>query len=232
LFQDIESPVFVSFAQRATVIVKMSKIDLKFTEELITQMVNYQITKALPPKEREHIRTLVGMVTARDVTLQRRAIRGYLSHCEKAKKQDEIWLGLLKFDAALVGLELIEFQTKLGEEIVQDAIARNLGSFGHIIYDVFNAYKKGDIQRVLTIAGTPSNGLLRKKKRVELAEKIKKFGTIPIETLADSVDIDPKELEKLVYEMINENEINAKIELVEGRLTIVQLTDETENETG
>lgn len=232
LFQDIGSPVFVSFAQRATIIVKMSKIDLQFTEELITEMVNFQITKSLPPKEREHIRTLVGMVTARDVTLQRRAIRGYLSHIEKGKKLDEIWLGLLKFDAALVGLEVIEFQTNVGQEIVQDAIARNLGSFGHIIYDVFNAYKKGDIQRVLAIAGTPSNGLLRKKKRVELAEKIKKFGTIPIETLADSVDIDPKELEKLVYEMINENEINAKIDVVEGRLTIVQLTDETENETG
>ena len=40
--------------------------------------------------------------------------------------------------------------------------------------------------------------------------------------------MDPKELESLVYEMINENEINAKIGVIEGRLCIVQL-GETEN---
>ena len=87
-------------------------------------------------------------------------------------------------------------------------------------------YQKGDIQRVLTIAGTLSDGLLRKQKRVELAEKIKKFGSVPIETLANSVEIDPKELENLVYEMINEDMINAKIDVVEGRLTIVQLNNQ------
>ena len=41
--------------------------------------------------------------------------------------------------------------------------------------------------------------------------------------------MDPKELESLVYEMINENEINAKIGVVEGRLCIVQLGENGSN---
>jgi hypothetical protein len=204
----------------------MSKDELQFSEQLIKEMIDFHILKSLLPIEREHIRTLVGMIVAREVKLQRHAIRAYLNHYENAKKLDEVWLGLLKFDAALVALELIEHQTKIGVQIVQDVLSRNLGSYGHIIYDVFNAYQKGDVPRVLTIAGPLSDSLLRKRKRIELAEKIKKFGSVPIEVLARSVEMEPAELESLVYEMIQESEINAKIDVVEGRLTIVQLDNQ------
>ncbi len=223
LVEDLDSPDFVSFSQRALTIIKLSRFDTQFVEQIIEQMVNFHITKSLPPKEMEHVRTLIGMITARDVTLQRRAIRTYLSHYEKSKKIDEIWLGLLKFDAALVSLEIIEHQTKLGVKIVQDVLMRKLGSYGHIVYDIFSSYQKGDIQRVLTIAGTLSDSLLRKQKRVGLIQKIKKFGTVPIEILARNVEIDPKELEEMIYEMISEGEIDAKIDVIEGRLCIVQL---------
>ncbi len=226
LLLDLKSPNYVLFSQKALVIVKMSKYNMNFTEKIIEQMVDYHINKSLPPKEREHVRTLIGMITARDITLQRSAISSYLSHYEDSRKLDEIWLGLLKFDAALVAVEIIEHQNKLGVQIVQDVLMRKLGSFGHVIYDVFNAYQKGDVQRVLTIAGTVSDGLLRKRKRIELAEKITKFGSVPIETLARSVEMDPSELESLVYEMINESELKAKIEVVEGRLCIVQFNDQ------
>ncbi|MFX0181786.1 MAG: PCI domain-containing protein [Candidatus Hodarchaeota archaeon] len=232
LFEDISSPDFVTFVQKALIIVKMSKHEPQFSEQLIKEMIDFQISKALPPIEREHIRTLCGMIVARDVTLQRHAIRAYLSHYEKSKKLDDVWLGLLKFDAALVALEIIEHQTKIGVQIVQDVLSRNLGSYGHIIYDVFNAYQKGDIQRVLTIAGPLSDSLTRKRKRIELAERIKKFGSIPIEVLARSIEMEPSELESLVYEMINESEINAKIEVVEGRLTIVQLNNQVGSKEG
>lgn len=226
LLEDLESPDLVTFAQRASVIISMSKHDVQFIEQLIKQLVDFHVAKSLPPIERERVRSLIGMITARDVTLQRRAIRTYLSHYEETGvKLDEIWLGLLKFDAALVALEIIEHQSKAGVKIVQDVLTRNLGSFGHIIYDIFHAYQKGDIQRVLAVAGTISNGLLRKQQRIELAEKIVKFGSVPIETLARSVEIEAKELENLVYEMIGNGEINAKIEVVEGRLTIVQLNN-------
>ncbi len=226
LLTDLESPDFVGFAQRVSVIISMSKIDVQFIEIFMKHVVDYHVSKSLPPIEREHVRTLIGMITARNVTLQRRAIRSYLSHYESPGiKLDEIWLGLLKFDAALVALEIIEHQSELGVKIVQDVLTRNFGSFGNIIYDVFHAYQEGDLQRVLTVAGTLSDALLRKGRRKELAEKITKFGSVPIETLAKSVEIDPKELEELIYEMINENEINAKIDVVEGRLTIVQLNE-------
>jgi hypothetical protein len=226
LLTDLESPDFVAFAQRVSVIISMSKYDVQFIEQLIKQLVDFHISKALPPIERERVRAIIGMITARNVTLQRRAIRTYLSNYESPEvKLDEIWLGLIKFDATLVALEIIEHQSELGVKLVQDALTRNLGSFGHVVYDIFQAYQKGDIQRVLTFAGTLSDGLIRKQRRIELAAKITKFGSVPIETLARSVEIDPKELENLVYEMINENEINAKIDVVEGRLTIVQLDD-------
>ncbi len=230
LLTDIESPDFVAFAQRVSVIISMSKQDVQFIEKLIKQLVEYYISKSLPPLERERVRTLIGMITARNVTLQRRAIRTYLSQYESPDtKADEFWLGLIKFDASLVALEIIEHQSELGVKLVQDVLTRNLGSFGHIIYDVFSAYQKGDLTRVLTVAGTLSDTLLRKRRRGELATRIKKFGSVPIETLARSVEIDPKELEELVYEMINQNEINAKIEVVEGRLCIVQLDEKKEN---
>ena len=226
LLTDLRSPNYVLFSQKALVIVKMSKYNINVAEQIVEQMVDYHINKSLPPREREHLRTLIGMITARDITLQRRAIQSYLVNYEESKKIDEIWLGLLKFDAALVAVEVIEHQNKLGVQIVQDVLMRKLGSFGHVIYDVFNAYQKGDVQRVLSIAGTVSDGLLRKRKRVELAEKITKFGSVPIETLSRSVEMDPNELENLVYEMINESELNAKIEVVEGRLCIVQLNNQ------
>ncbi|GAH14647.1 unnamed protein product, partial [marine sediment metagenome] len=186
-------------------------------EQVIELMVEYHLTKSLPPKEMEHLRTLIGMITARNVTLQRRAIRSYLSHYEDGQTSDNLWLGLVKFDASLVSLEIIEHQSKSGVKIVQDVLMRKLGSFGHIIYDIFTAYQKGDIQRVMNVAGTLSDGLLRKQKRVGLADKIKKFGSIPVEILARNVEIEAKELESMIYEMISEGEINAKIEVVEGR---------------
>ncbi|MFX0123216.1 MAG: PCI domain-containing protein [Candidatus Hodarchaeota archaeon] len=231
LLTDLESPDFVAFAQKVSIIISISKHDIQFIEQLLKQLVDYQITKSLSPIEREHVRTLIGMISARNLTLQRRAIRTYLSHYESPGiKPDEVWLGLVKFDAGLVALEIIEYESEFGVKLVQEVLSRNLGTFGHIIYDVFHAYQKGDLQRVLAVAGMLSDALMRKKQREELAIRIRKIGSIPIETLAKSVEIDPKELEELVYEMINQNEINAKIDVVEGRLCIVQLNDKEKEE--
>jgi len=77
-----------SFAQKAKLIGQLRSDDLNFPGELITQMVDYQITKSLPPKEREHIRTIIGMIVAREVALQRHAIRAYLKHYDTSKKID------------------------------------------------------------------------------------------------------------------------------------------------
>jgi hypothetical protein len=230
LVKDIGSPDYVSFAQKALIVAKMSRNDNQFVEQVLEQLVKYRISQPLVPKEKEHLRTLIGMITIREVTLQRKAIRAYLSNYSEVKKPDDVWLGLLKYDAALVALEIIEHQSKDGVKIVQDALTRNLGSYGHILYEVFASYQKGDIQNVLATAGALSEGLVRKQKRVELVKKIVKFGSVPIETLAKNVDIEAQELETLVYEMINENEINAKIEVVEGRLTIVQLEEKSDEE--
>ncbi|MFX1518138.1 MAG: PCI domain-containing protein [Promethearchaeota archaeon] len=233
LITDLESPDFVTFAQKVSLIISINKHDAQFIEQLLKQLVDYHITKSLSPVEREHARTLIGMISARNVTLQRQAIRTYLSHYESPSiKPDEVWLGLVKFDAGLVALEIIEYQSEFGVKLVQEVLSRNLGSFGHIIYDVFHAYQEGDLQRVQAVAGTLSDALLRKKQREELAVRIRKIGSVPIETLAKNVDLDPKELEELVYEMINQNEINAKIDVVESRLCIVQLNDKEKLDEG
>ncbi|MFW9905052.1 MAG: PCI domain-containing protein [Candidatus Thorarchaeota archaeon] len=233
LITDLESPDFVTFAQKVALINSISKHDTQFIEQLVKQLVDYHITKSLSPIEREHVRTLIGMISIRNVTLQRCAIRAYLSHYETPGiKPDEVWLGLVKFDAGLIALEIIEHQSEFGVKLIQEVLSRNLGSFGNIIYDVFHAYQKGDLQRVLAVAGTLSDALMRKKQREELATRIRKIGSVPIETLAKTVELNPKELEELVYEMINENEINAKIDVVEGRLCIVQLNDKEKSEEG
>ncbi|MHA2203932.1 MAG: hypothetical protein ACW991_09600, partial [Candidatus Hodarchaeales archaeon] len=115
LLTDLESPDFVAFAQKVSVIISISKQDTQFIEQLLKQLVDYQITKSLSPIEREHVRTLIGMISARNVTLQRRAIRTYINHYESPGiKPDEVWLGLVKFDAGLVALEIIEHQSEFG----------------------------------------------------------------------------------------------------------------------
>ena len=230
LVVDIELPNYVQFSQKALILYKMSQTNINFIRKIIEELVSYRMTRSISFQAKEHLRTLIGMITARDVSLQRHAIRSYLTHYEEVKKPDEIWLGLVKYDAALVAIEIIEHQSKIGVSIVQEALKRDLGSYGHILYEVFAAYQKGDLKKVLTAAGPLSDGLVRKQKRIELADMIIKFGSVPIETLAKSVEIDPEELETLVYEMINENEINAKIEVVEGRLCIVQLDEKEKGE--
>jgi hypothetical protein len=58
---------------------------------------------------------------------------------------------------------------------------------------------------------------------LSLVQNIKKVGTIPLEILAKSLKEDPKELESLVYEMVMNDEIHAKLEIVEGRLYILPI---------
>jgi len=223
---DLSSPDFVGYTQKVVIINQIAKQDLQFIEQFVEQLVNFHIQKSLTPIEREHVRSLIGMIASRDVTLQRQAIQTYLSfYGDETLKSDEVWLGLLKFDAGLVALEVIEHKNKIGVKLVQDGLTRNIGSFAHILYDIYHAYQKGDLQRVLSVAGSLSDGLLRRKSRAELAERIRKLGSVPIETLARSIELDPTELESLVLEMINENEINAKIDVIEGRLCIVQINN-------
>ncbi|MFW9906751.1 MAG: hypothetical protein ACFFFH_20765, partial [Candidatus Thorarchaeota archaeon] len=75
LITDLESPDFVTFAQKVALIISISKHDTQFIEQLVKQLVDFHITKSLSPIEREHVRTLIGMISVRNVTLQRRAIR-------------------------------------------------------------------------------------------------------------------------------------------------------------
>ena len=47
-----------------------------------------------------------------------------------------------------------------------------------------------------------------------------------LETFAKSIKEDPKELESLVYEMVMNNEINAKLDMIEGKMFIKFVTEE------
>jgi len=224
ILKDLDNLDYLAFDEKASIIIEMSKINQLFVEKFVYQLVDVHINKSLVPKKRERLRTLIGTITMRNITLQRVAINAYLGMYTKELSDTtkaEIWLGLIKFDAVLVVSELIERNTEIGETMLEDALARNLGSFTHILYEVFQAFKEGDLQRVLTITGTLSDTLLMKKQRVELASQIKKFGSVPMNTLAKRVEMDPKELENIVYEMIGNGEVNAQIEVIDGRLVII-----------
>ena len=79
------------------------------------------------------------------------------------------------------------------------------------------------MNRLTLLCGSISESALRKAKRLSLAQNIKKVGTIPLEILARSLKEDPKELETLVYEMVMNDEIHARLEIVDGRLYIIPI---------
>lgn len=233
--KDISDLDFLGLEERSGIILEINKLDNdngNIVEGFLELMVDAHVNKAFSPRERERLRTFIGIITARNVSLQRSAIRHYLTNYDKIKgvRPPELWLGLIKFDATLVVSELIELSSEVAQEFVNDILTRDLGSYAHIIYDVYNAYTKGDLQRVLNVAGTLSDTLMRKTDRVELAEKIKKYGSISVEALAKRVEKAPEELEQLVYEMIEANELNVRIEVVEGRMTIVYSKEEEKKE--
>lgn len=194
--------------------------------ETLDAFINQLLTSEdMNSSKQERGRLLVQRIAYNSRKLSKYAIKAFLELFEDEQvSHNDIWPGLSSFDARLVGIELVEgFSVQKSRSISEEVKRKELGSFSTLLEDIVSSWEKGDMNRLTLLCGSISESAFRKAKRLSLAQNIKKVGTVPLEILARSLKEDPKELETLVYEMMIQDELNAKLEIVDGRLYIIPI---------
>ncbi|MDH5646720.1 MAG: hypothetical protein OEZ01_11965 [Candidatus Heimdallarchaeota archaeon] len=140
----------------------------------------------------------------------------------------ETWNILIAFDAGLVGIELVtNFSFNKAEEIIRKSnILRFTGSYYSTITKILQCWKEGDKAEISKIAGTilPEE-TLRKFDRIELARKLDKLKMVQLSTLADSLGKDVETVERLITELIVNDELHAEMKLIDSKMYLVALED-------
>ncbi|MHA2091477.1 MAG: hypothetical protein ACW98K_11515, partial [Candidatus Kariarchaeaceae archaeon] len=143
----------------------------------------------------------------------------------------EIWNILIAFDAGSVALELVtNFSLSNVEEIVRRSnLLRFTGSYYSTFSKVMQAWKEGDKGAISTATGSilPEE-TLRKFERLELARKVEKLKMVQLSTLAESLGRDVETVERLITELIVNDELHAKMKLIEDKMYLVADEDLTE----
>ena len=145
---------------------------------------------------------------------------------------DRAFAFLSLFDGVSVGVSLIFHESeKIRESFMEKLSKMNFNdSFRQIVTNVIEQYKDGSYEELTEI--------LQGRKLPEVIESemlkrkyissLSKVGSIPLELFAERIGQPLEKTEKLIYDMILKEEIPARIELVEGRLYIVQEDDREE----
>jgi hypothetical protein len=91
------------------------------------------------------------------------------------------------------------------------------------------AWKEGDKGAISTATGSilPEE-TLRKFERLELARKVEKLKMVQLSTLAESLGRDVETVERLITELIVNDELHAKMKLIEDKMYLVADEDLTE----
>ncbi|MCK5305416.1 MAG: hypothetical protein KAJ72_09195, partial [Candidatus Heimdallarchaeota archaeon] len=139
---------------------------------------------------------------------------------------DRIMSFLSLFDGCTVGIAFILNDA----EIVFDSIIEKFEtmhfsvSYEEIVKNVIQAYKNGtyeDLIVALRGRDLPESIEFEMMKN-KYIKNLSKVGSIPLEIFAENLKIPIEKAEKVIYDMILKEEITARIELVSGRLYIVQ----------
>lgn len=228
IINHLSDPDFGIHEQQAVIFRRMATIKVNFIGKVLESFTIQLLTSKHSPAERERGRSVLHRTALHSKKLAKSVIRSYLSLFDDAdSNRSDIWLGLSGFEAQLVGIEIVQNYSMIKcQKIAKEAQKLGLGSFSILLDEIIQAWASGDIDEVIKIVGTLTEEAARKAHRLKLATNIKKIGTIPLETLARSLKEDPKELESLVYEMVMNDEIQAKLEIVDGRLYIMQLNED------
>jgi hypothetical protein len=231
LDSELNNPDFSIQDQQNTTLIKMASNNSNFVGSVLEAFVNSILTSDLSPAQAERARSLILRVGLNSKKLSRFVIKSYLNLYDDEKaNQENIWPTLSSFDARLVAIELMELDPVISNKVSKEGLEKELGSFSVLLDEIITYWQQGDIDSVLSICGSLSESALRKARRLNLAQNIKKIGTIPLDTLARSLKEDAKELEALVYEMVMNDEIAARLEIVDGRLYIIQIDANNNNE--
>jgi mannose/fructose/N-acetylgalactosamine-specific phosphotransferase system component IIB len=144
-----------------------------------------------------------------------------------------LWNYLLVFDAPSVAIELItQFSKFRAEELVRRApILRYTGSFITTLQSVMTFWNEGDKNAIANFTGMilPET-TLRKLERMDVANKIKKLRTVPLLTLAETLNMKSENLELLVAELIMKDDLNIKLEVIDNRMVVVYNENSEENQ--
>ncbi|MCG3222865.1 MAG: hypothetical protein H7647_00245, partial [Candidatus Heimdallarchaeota archaeon] len=147
---------------------------------------------------------------------------------------DRIMAFLSLFDGCTVGVAFIlnDYEKVIGSIIKKFETMHFSVSYEEIVKNILHAYKDGtyeDLIEALRGRELPESieyDMMKRKYIISLS----KVGSIPLELFAENLKVPIEKAEKVIYDLILKEEITARIELVNGRLYIVQEHPEKEEE--
>ncbi|MCG3219436.1 MAG: PCI domain-containing protein, partial [Candidatus Heimdallarchaeota archaeon] len=204
--------------------------DLLF--DLINSLIDYYLQEESDAKvERAKKITLCLSLQYRDISSQ--IIEKLLDNfTEKSTDEQAKIINILtSYEAGLVGIIIMETHSipkanKLIEQIIE------IGYFAHwseLIEKVAEAWVSQDTNKLSRLSGsTLSDRAETKLKRETIAQMIEKVGLVPLDVFAKSIKMDPSEFEDMLYQMILNDELHARMELRGERLFIIPANNNTE----
>ncbi len=198
--------------------------------ELCEKIIKNILQPISTPHEDNPVITEIGKVILLQLVfgskrLSRIAISGLLHILDvRGDPSPEVWNILTAFNAAMVGIELIiNFSIERAEELIRrSALLRYTGSFITTINKIMVYWKEGNNNAIATMTGSVlPPPMVRKLERIDLARKIKKLRVVPLRTLAETLNIDPKKLEVMIAELVMKDDLDIKMEVLDNRMVIV-----------
>ncbi|MHA1446290.1 MAG: PCI domain-containing protein [Candidatus Heimdallarchaeaceae archaeon] len=163
----------------------------------------------------------------------------YKQELEKEESDETITQRIISFLTMFDGLSVAISLVTLGSEATVESITNAIkemalnNSFKKIISDVLTVFNEGsyeDLVKAFQGRILPENVEFEMMKKKYITS-LSKVGSIPLELFAERIGLSVDKAEKMIYDMILQEEIPARIELVSGRLYIVQDIDEAEEIT-
>jgi len=160
----------------------------------------------------------------------------YKQELEKEEPDEIITRRIISFLTMFDGLSVAISLVTLGSEATVESITNAIkemalnNSFKKIITDVLTVFNEGsyeDLVKAFQGRILPENVEFEMMKKKYITS-LSKVGSIPLELFAERIGLSVDRAEKMIYDMILQEEIPARIELVSGRLYIVQDIDEAE----
>ncbi len=160
----------------------------------------------------------------------------YEIELEKEEPNVSVIQKIISFLTLFDGLSVSMTLVTLGSDTVLESISNAINemvlnnSFKKIITDVLTVFNEGtyeDLVKAFHGRKLPENLEFEMMKRKYISS-LSKVGSIPLDLFAERIGMSVDNAEKLIYDMILKEEIPARIELVSGRLYIVQEHEEVE----
>jgi len=234
-----EEKEFYKNLRKATLVIKSS---LLITGDVIEKFIFQNITTDDIYLE-DKLRRIINAIALTDSNLLELVAKVLTSIYSKEIQTEEprdtildrIMAFLSLFDGCTVGIAFIlnDFD-KVIESVIEKFETMHFSvSYEEIVKNILYAYRDGtyeDLIKSLHGRELPESIEFDMMKR-KYIKSLSKVGSIPLELFAENLRVPIEKAEKVIYELILKEEITARIELVSGRLYIVQEQQEKEEES-